>query len=72
MEQYFASIFEVIRYERSLISLLSITDSDILRQAKFTDHEIEVIKNLALEKLHRQRNLKEIIALDLLEKRFSD
>ena len=72
MEQYFASIFEVIRYERSLISLLSITDSDILRQAKLTDHEIEVIKNLALEKLHRQRNLKEIIALDLLEKRFSD
>ena len=31
-----------------------------------------MIKNIALEKLHRQRNLKEIIALELLEKQFSD
>ena len=52
--------------------LLSLTDPDILRQSKFTDDEIEIIKNLALEKLHRQRILKEHIAMDLLEKQFSN
>ena len=35
-----------------------------------TDHEIENIRNIALEKLHRQRILKESYALDLLEKQF--
>ena len=72
MESYFNTIFEDVRHERSLILLLSLTDSDILKQSKFTDHEIEIIKNIALEKLHRQRNLKEIIALDLLEKQMYD
>ena len=72
MEAYFNTIFEDVRHERSLILLLSLTDTDILRQSKFTDHEIEIIKNLALEKLHRQRVLKEHIAMDLLEKKFSD
>ena len=70
MEQYFDSIFEDVRHERSLILLLSIVEPDILRQSKFLDHGIENIKNIALEKLHRQRNLKEIIALELLEKQF--
>ena len=72
MEQYFATIFEDIRHERSLILLLSLTDSDILKQSKFTDDEINIIKNIALEKLHRQRILKEVAAMDLLEKLFSD
>ena len=72
MEAYFDNIFEDIRDERPLILLLSIVEPDILRQSKFLDHEIEIIKNIALEKLHRQRNLKEIIALELLEKHFSD
>ena len=72
MEQYFNTIFEDIRYERSLILLLSLVEPSILSQFKFTDHEIDIIKNIALEKLHRQRNLKEIVALDLLEKQFSD
>ena len=72
MDQYFATIFEDIRYERSLILLLSLVEPDILKQSKFTDHEIDFIQNIALEKLHRQRNLKEIVALDLLEKQFSD
>ena len=72
MEQYFDNIFEDIRHERSLILLLSLTDSDILRQSKFTDHEIDIIKNIALEKLHRQKNLEEIFALDLLEKQIDD
>ena len=72
MEAYFATILEDVRHERSLILLLSLTEPDILKQSKFTDHEIEIIKNLALEKLHRQRIPKESIALDLLEKQFSD
>ena len=72
MEAYFNTIFEDIRHERSLILLLSLTDPDILRQSKFTDNEIEIIKNLALEKLHRQRILKEVVAMDLLEKQIDD
>ena len=67
MEQYFATIFEDIRHERSLILLLSLVEPSILQQSKFTDHEIEIIKNLALEKLHRQKVLKEYHAVSLLE-----
>ena len=65
-------MLEDVGDERSLILLLSLTDPAILRQRKFTDDEIEIIKNLALEKLHRQRILKEHVALDLLEKQFSN
>ena len=72
MEAYFNTIFEDIRYERSLILLLSLTEPDILKQSKFNDHEIEIIKNIALEKNFRQKNLKELVALDLLEKQYSD
>ena len=67
MEQYSAIISEDVRHERSLILLLSLTEPDILKQSKFTDYEIDIIRNIALEKLHRQRNLNEIVALDLLE-----
>ena len=72
MEAYFNTIFEDVRHERSLILLLSIVEPDILRQSNFLDHEIEINKNIALEKLHRHRNLKEILTLELLEKQFSD
>ena len=72
MEAYFNTIFEDIRHERSLILLLSLVEPSILSQSKFTNHEIDIIKNNALKKLHRQRNLKEIVALDLLEKQFFD
>ena len=72
MEQHFNTIFEDIRHERSLILLLSLIEPSILKQSKFTDHEIEIIKKIALEKLHRQRILKEVVAMDLLEKHFSD
>ena len=67
MEAYFNTIFEDVRHERTLILILSLVEPDILKQSKFLDHEIEIIKNIALEKLHRQRNLKKIIALELLE-----
>ena len=72
MEAHFATIFEDVRYERSPILLLSLVEPSILKQSKFTDHEIEIIINLSLEKLNRQRILKEHIAMDLLEKQFSD
>ena len=68
MEAYFNTIFEDIRHERSLILLLSLIEPNILIQSKFTDHEIEIIKNIALEKLHRQRILKEYHAMSILEK----
>ena len=58
MEAYFTTIFEDVRHERSLILLLSLVEPSILQQSKFTDHEIEIIKQLALEKLHRQKILK--------------
>ena len=48
MEQYFSKFFEDVRDERSLILILSVTVSDIMKQSKFTDDEIEIIKNLAL------------------------
>ena len=64
-------MFEDVRHERSLILLLSLTDPDILRQSKFTDDEKEISKNLALEKIHRQRILKEHVAMTLLEKQFT-
>ena len=72
MEAYFNTIFEDIRHERSLILLLGLVEPDILKQSKFNNHEIEIIKNIALEKLHRQRILNEVVAMDLLEKQFSD
>ena len=67
MEQYFSNLFEDVRHERSLILSLSLTDPDILKQSEFTDDEIEIIKNIALEKLHRQRILKEYLAMSLVE-----
>ena len=72
MEQYFAVMFEDVTHERSFLSLLSLTETDIVRQSNFPDYEIDITKNLALEKLPRQRILREQIALDLLEKHFYD
>ena len=72
MEAYFNTVFEDVRHERNLILLLNLVEPDILKQNKLNDHEIDLIKNIALEKLHRERNLKEIVALDLLEKQLSD
>ena len=60
-------MFEDIRHERSLIFLLSLVEPDTLKQSKFTDHEINIIKNLPLEKLHRWRMLKDYTALHLKE-----
>ena len=59
MEQFFAVLFQDVRLERSLLLFLSLTDWDILRQSKFTDYVIDILKNLALEKVQQQRILKE-------------
>ena len=72
MEQYFNTIFEEYRHERSHNLLLSLVEPDILKQSNFLDHEIKIIKNITFEKLHRQRNVKEIFTLELLGKQFSD
>ena len=45
MEQYVTTMLEGVRHERSLIKILSITDQDMLKQSKYTDHEIKIIKN---------------------------
>ena len=67
MEVYFATTFEDVRRERSFLLLISLTDSDTLRQGNFFDCELEIIKNWALGRLNRQRILKEHIAMSLLE-----
>ena len=67
MEHYCAAMFEDFRHERSLILLLSLTYPNKIKQSKFTDHEMNIIKNLALEKLHIQRIVKEEVAFALLE-----
>ena len=67
MEVYFSNLFEDVRHERSIVLTLSLTDPDILKQSKFTDDEINLKKNIALEKLHRQRTLKKYHAVSILE-----
>ena len=55
MEADFSNLFENIYYERFLILFLSPTDPDILRQSKFTDDEIEIIKILLLKNyIHKE------------------
>ena len=61
-EAPFSSLFEDVRHDWSFILLLSLTDSDILKQRKVTDDEINIIKNLALKTVHRQKCLKEYFA----------
>ena len=63
MEQYFTVMFVDVRQERSLLLLISLTDPNISKKAKFSDHEIKIIKNLASEKLHRQGTVKEEVAI---------
>ena len=48
MEQYFAVFFEDVRHERSLFLLLPLTDPNILRQSKFTDPEIDIMKKISV------------------------
>ena len=72
MEKYFATIFEDVRHERSLILLISLKHSDMLKQSKVTDDERIMITNFAVENLHRHRILNEYVACSLLEGQFSN
>ena len=56
-EAYFATMFEDVRHDISLILLLSLTDPDNLKQSNFTNDEINVNKKLAFEKL-QTKNIK--------------
>ena len=49
MERSFVRLLEDVRNERPSTLILSITDPYKLKQIKFTDHEINIIKHLALE-----------------------
>ena len=55
-----------------LFFLLNLVEPDILKQSKFIDNEVSIIKAIAPEKFSRQRNLKEYVAKDLSEKQFSN
>ena len=46
MENYFATLIEDVRYERSLTLFLSFTDGGLLGQHGFRDHEVNIIKFL--------------------------
>ena len=67
MEQSFSNLFEYIRHERSLRLLLSLTDPEKLKHSEITNDEIDILRNFAFEKIHRQKCLKEYFALQLLE-----
>ena len=55
MDDYFSRILQDNRHQRSLISSLSLTDPDISEQSNFTDLELNKMKLLPLELLHRQK-----------------
>ena len=65
-EKNFAKIFEDVRDEQSLSLLLSLTEERFLKQSGFRHYEMNILKNLALEKPHRQKTLKPYMALQLL------
>ena len=58
-------MFEDVRHERSLMSLLSLRDPDVLKQSKFTDEEIILVKKM-FETFYRLGILN--VAASLLEK----
>ena len=47
MEAYFPTMFVDVRHERSLIVILSLRDPHKIKQSKFTDHAINIMKKLA-------------------------
>ena len=71
MEAYFSTMFVDIRHERSLLLLLTLTETDNSRQRKFTHDETNIIKNLALEKLHPQNYSNELFCIETFRIRVS-
>ena len=58
---------KILEKKRLLILSLSLAGPDILKQSKLTNDEIIITKNLALEKLHRQKCSKEYFSSQVLE-----
>ena len=50
MENYFISLFEDLRHERSFILPLNLIDEGILKQSGFTINEIKIIKRYSFRK----------------------
>ena len=59
-------MFEYVRHKRSLFLLLSLTDPGILKQSIQRPRN-KNYNELAFEKVHRQKCLKEYFVLHLLE-----
>ena len=55
MDDYFSTILQDNGHQRSLISSLSLTHPHISEQSNFMDHEVNKMKLLPLEILHRQK-----------------
>ena len=71
MEQYFATMSEDIRHERSLLLLLSLTNPDIIQQSKLTDHETNTIKKVCSRKITLIYNDKIISCTTIIGIKFS-
>ena len=67
MQNFCKTMFGDVRHKKSLLLLLSKTDPGKSKRRKFTDHEINIIKNLAIEILYGQRIGKEYVAVHMLE-----
>ena len=59
-------MFEDVRHERLLLLFLSSVEPFMLQQSKLTDHEANIIANIAAAKVHAQRLLKGHVAVTLL------
>ena len=67
MEKNLATLCKGVRLERSLNILLSLTDLDNLKQSRFTEYEINLLRKLAPEKLLGQKISKSYVALQILD-----
>ena len=67
MDKYYNLLYDNIFYERQLLLLLSITNPEYLKVKGYTQEDINIIKDIADSKIHRQKLLKEYFARELIE-----
>ena len=68
MEEKFTTLSEGVKHERSSIVLLSLSDPDNLKQTEITDHQMnEIIKILLQKSFIDKKTLKEQVASQLLD-----
>ena len=65
MEAYFSSLFEDIRYERSLNLLKSLPVPDILKPSKFIDDEKYILKKSCSGKITPSKMFKGIFCFTI-------